>query len=131
MPLACGCDDYADYEDAAWYYMGNKYTTLPGKRRKRCCSCKTPLSPGVDVLSHARARMPNDEIESRIYGEDEPQVPLAPYYQCARCAGIFLSLQELGFCMDPTDNMDSLLAEYHRDYAKPPAPGFELKIKGD
>jgi hypothetical protein len=55
---------------------------------------------------------------------------MAPWYLCERCGGIFEALTELGFCMQPDENMDSMLAEYHRDYAKPPAPGFELKIKG-
>ena len=66
-------------------------------------------------------------MEEQIYGDE---VPLATWYLCERCAGIFLSLEELGLCAQPDESMDAQLAEYHRDYAKPPAAGFELKIRG-
>ena len=40
----------------------------------------------------------------------------------------YYNIADSRFCVDPTESMDSQLAEYYRDYAKPPAPGFTLKL---
>jgi hypothetical protein len=127
MPLACGCDDY-DGGDADYYYESLEFVPLATKNRRRCKSCKKVLEHGETVLKIARYRYWITEIEEKIYGDGEA-IPIADWYHCERCGGIFLSLQELGFCMDPNDKMDTVLSEYHRDYAKPPAPDFTLKIK--
>ena len=123
MSFACGCDDWGD--DADWYWNGSEFRPLDLKRGTRCKACKTLIKPGVVCLGMARFRSPETDIEERIYGEE---VPLADWYLCERCGDIYSSLKELGFCLDLTESMDAQLAEYHRDYAKPPAPGFELKI---
>ena len=123
MTLSCGCDDYGDH---AWYFEERGFSTLKTKRGRRCRSCKTLLKLGAECLRLARWRGPRTDVEDRIHGDE---VPLAAWYLCERCAGIYLSLEELGFCLNPEESMDSQLAEYHRDYAKPPAPGFELKLK--
>ena len=125
MTLSCGCDYDAD--GAEWYYDSNGvFRALDTKRARRCRACKTPLKPGTTVLQIARWRGPRDWIEESIHGEE---VPLAPWHLCERCGDIYASLTELGFCVDLTESMDAQLAEYHRDYAKPPAAGFELKLK--
>ena len=123
MSLSCGCDDWGD--DADWYWSDDKFVVLATKRSRRCRACKTILKPGTECLELTRFRGPRTDFEERIYGDE---VPLASRYLCERCAGIYLSLEELGFCLNPEESMDAQLAEYHRDYAKPPAPGFELKI---
>ena len=123
MTLSCGCDDWGD--DAAWYWNGERFEALVGKRSVRCKACKTLIKPGIECWHLDRFREPRTDFEERIYGDE---VPLASRYLCERCGGIYLSLEDLGFCLNPDENMDAQLAEYHRDYAKPPAPGFELKI---
>lgn len=123
MTLSCGCDDSGVH---AWYFEECGFSTLKTTRGRRCRSCKTPIKPGATCLELARDRAPRTDLEERIYGDE---VPLATWYLCERCGGIFLSLEELGFCVQPSESMDAQLAEYHRDYAKPPAPGFELKIR--
>ena len=124
MTLSCGCD----YDgDAAWYFEEVGFSTLKTKRGRRCRSCKTLLKLGAECLRLARWRGPRTDVEDRIHGDE---VPLAAWYLCERCGDIYSALTDLGFCVDLTESMDSQLAEYYRDYAKPPAPGFELKIRG-
>ena len=124
MTLSCGCD----YDgDADWYWNGSEFRPLELKRGTRCKACKTLIKPGVVCLALGRFRSPRADIEEDIYGDE---VPLADWHLCERCGDIYSSLTDLGFCVDLTESMDAQLAEYHRDYAKPPAPGFELKIRG-
>lgn len=126
MSLSCGCDyDVGDY---AWWFMEGKFAPLDTKRARRCCSCKQPISVGAECLELERWRSVNEDhdVEYRIYGDE---FPLVSWYLCERCAGIYLALEGLGFCIDLNESMESQLVEYHRDYAKPPAPGFELKLK--
>lgn len=127
MTLSCGCD--YDYDgDAEWYYdSNNRFKPLDTKRARRCRACKTLVKRGTTVLQIARWRGPKTDMEAHILGEDA-EIHLAPWYLCERCGDIYSSLTELGFCVDLTESMDAQLAEYHRDYAQPPAPGFELKI---
>ena len=124
MSLSCGCDSWGD--DAAWYWNGERFEALVGKRSVRCKACKALIKPGVECWHLDRFRGPRTDIEERIYSDE---VWLAAWHLCERCGDIYSSLTELGFCVDPTESMDSQLAEYYRDYAKPPAPGFELKLK--
>ena len=125
MSLSCGCDDWGD--DADWYWNGSEFRPLELKRGTRCKACKTLIKPGVVCLALDRFRGPKTDFEERIYGEDV-EITLASWYLCERCGDIYSSLTELGFCVDPTESMDSQLAEYYRDYAKPPAPGFTLNL---
>lgn len=123
MTLSCGCDDWGD--DAEWYWNGIDSRPLVSKRSARCRACKTLIKPGTECWHLDRYRSPRTDFEERIYGDE---VPLAAWHLCERCGDIYSSLTELGFCVDPTESMDSQLAEYHRDYAKPPAPGFALRL---
>ena len=126
MGLSCGCDSWGD--DAEWWFTEGPFSPLDTKRSRKCCSCKDRVSVGAECLELQRWRSVNEDhdVEYRIYGDE---FPLASWYLCERCAGIYLSLEELGFCVDLSESMESQLAEYHRDYAKRPAPGFELKLK--
>ena len=123
MSLSCGCDDFGD--DAAWYWNGERFEALVGKRSVRCKACKALIKPGIKCWHLDRLRPTRTDIEERIYSDE---VPLAAWHLCERCGDIYSSLTELGFCVDPTESMDSQLAEYYRDYAKPPAPGFALRL---
>jgi len=56
-----------------------------------------------------RFRSPNNDIEERIHGDE---VPLADWYMCEECGGLFFNFVELGFCISLGDNMFDLLEEY-------------------
>jgi len=113
MPLTCHC---GEDEDAAWYWREpNDYSVLEKpvgrSRRPRCQSCFTLVDFGSTVIKFERFRFANTDIEERIYGEGE-EIYLAPHYHCERCADLFFSLSELGFCVSPEECMLELVKEY-------------------
>lgn len=108
MSLSCYCGDTDEYE---WLYsFSEDFVRLNTTRRKRCSSCGILLNIGSECLKFYRERKANSEIEERIYGD---MVPLAPLHMCGECSEIFLNLDAVGYCLDPTENMHSLLREYH------------------
>jgi hypothetical protein len=102
MPLLCGYD----WNDVDWWYISpedfEQYTPMRGKR---CCSCKTMIRHGDSAGRFERGRYPNNDIEDRIYGSE---VPLAAWWMCERCAGLFFSLEDLGYSITLPDNMVTL-----------------------
>ncbi len=111
MTLTC----YCDCDDHAWWYEGvGEIAPLATKRSRRCCSCKVRIAVGEDCAAIPRYRHPEyDSIEERIYGEGG-EVPLATWYLCDRCAGLYESLDSLGFC----DLIGQNLIEVCREYAQ-------------
>ena len=87
------------------------YSALNTSRRKRCKSCGTLIEIGATVARFERNRFTRGDVEERIWGEGE-LVPLAEWYHCEACADQFFNLTELGFCVDPEENMFELLREY-------------------
>jgi len=69
------------------------------------------LKPGNTVAEVPRYRVPDTDIECRIYGEDG-EIPLASHFLCERCADIFFSLEELNYCVSAYENQMLLLEEY-------------------
>ena len=108
--LACDCD-YGD--DAEWWYDDTaEVVPLATKRMRRCCSCKERIAVGEDCKPFRRWRTPNyDSIEERIYGEGG-EVPLPTWYLCDRCAGLYESLDGLGFCNLLGQDMREVCREY-------------------
>jgi hypothetical protein len=106
--LACDCD-YGD--DVAWWHDGPREPKpLATKRMRRCCSCKDRISVGDECVEFVRWHNPGeDSIEYRIYGED---VPLASWWMCERCAGLYESLDGLGFCNLLGQDLRSVCREY-------------------
>jgi hypothetical protein len=95
MTLSCYCD-----EDASdwWYTSDGEVGPLATKRSRRCCSCKDRIAVGDDCRAFVRWQNPRpDSIAERIYGEGGEE-PLATWYMCDRCAGLYESLDSLGFC---------------------------------
>ena len=112
MGLNCEChnDDY----DAAWYFqVDDDFSILKTKRSRRCRSCNVVIRPGDTCLHFRRTRAPETDIEERIYGDDWEAVPLAAWYQCEKCGEQYLNLHDKGYCIQPDDNVFSLLKEYH------------------
>lgn len=107
MSLYCYCG-----EDFDWFYEANtKFSILDTKRWRKCCSCKTRLDPGAEVLKFIRHRAPHSYIEEAIYGDE---VPLASMYMCEECGGLFMALEELGYCITLDEEpMRELVAQYN------------------
>lgn len=93
--LSCSCD-YGDYE--WWYDGGREVAPLSTRRWRKCCSCRDLVRPGEDAKEFVRWRNAGyDTIEERIYGEGG-EVPMPSWWMCDRCAGLYESLDSLGFC---------------------------------
>ena len=109
--LTCECGD-GDY---AWWYDDHKEVAPLGtKRMRRCCSCNDRIAVGDDCKAFPRWRYPNQgSIEERIYG-DGGEVPMPTWYLCDRCAGLYESLDSLGFC----DLLGQDLRATCREYAE-------------
>ena len=118
MALACECPSDYDGEAAWYYYAPSNFNILETTKRKRCISCGKLIDIGADVLEFQRYRYPITEIEEKILGESTP-VSLASQYMCFSCGGIYLSLTELGFCVDIEVPMALTIKEYQIEYAHP------------
>ena len=96
-----------------WYWSPGGYTEAPpGRRRRRCCSCRELIAHGATVARFERARAPVTDAEA----DRSDEVPLAPWWMCERCADVFFSLEDLGFCLDLDHNVMRTLAEYQARY---------------
>jgi hypothetical protein len=107
MGLTCEAKFNGDCE---WYYnQPEDYENLAGKRRKRCCSCKTLINIGDLALPFPRWRSPKTDIEESICGDE---ISLATMYMCEKCGDIAMNLNAIGYCTVPGDDMRELLKEY-------------------
>lgn len=113
MGLTCECGDF----DSDWYWQDvSDYKPLNTKRSRKCCSCGDKIRPGDTCISFDRYRAPSERanyIEERIYGDE---VPLPDWFMCERCADLFNSLSELGFCIGLGQDMRELAREYAAVY---------------
>lgn len=112
MSLSCECDPY----DGEWWYLKPKdYVTAPVLgRRHRCCSCKAFIKP-LSLCGRFERERTATEFEEFRLGVTE--IGLAPYWMCESCFDLYLSLEELGFCIELPDNMRELVREYAEVYA--------------
>lgn len=103
MALSCNCD--FEPEPGDWYwYPPEDFTRMPVlKRRKKCVSCNSILEPKSLVLRFNRCKIPDTDVECKIYGVDG-EIPLAAWYLCERCGEIWLNLADIGYkCVNPND----------------------------
>lgn len=112
MPLGCGCDWEPEPGMVCWYGPDD-YSTLDTKRSRVCENCGHKIEPGALVAKFRRYKVPEHDIEERIYGDGyESGVPRAPQFLCEKCADQWFSLDELGFhCVSPQEVTDCI-----RDY---------------
>jgi hypothetical protein len=111
MALSCSC---REWDGDGWYYFPPEdFETLKTKKSRRCKSCYAVIKPGDECVSFARYRGVKDDVEANIYGDDYCEIPIATWYQCAKCGEIALNLSALGYCVPPDENMYGLLREYH------------------
>lgn len=106
MSISCSCDS----DDAEWYYTPKEdFSILQTKRSRKCCSCGSKLSVGSEVLHFVRWKSPETYVEERIYGDE---VPLASWYMCETCGGLYMAVQDLGMCCDISENIAGQIKEY-------------------
>ncbi len=114
MSLSCECSDFD--EGADWYFRSAEdFTELDTKRSRKCCSCKSKLTPGTVVLKLQRWRSPREDcnyLEERIYGDE---VPMPAWYMCEKCGGLYMSVSDLGFCCDISENIAEQILEYRTE----------------
>lgn len=108
MSLTCYCDHDYDYD---WFYEADDYAPLNTKRSRKCCSCSARISVGDTSMRLVCSRYAKYEIEYRIYGCG-PEVPMPSLYLCETCADLHLSLTELGYCVNATDDRRDLVRQY-------------------
>jgi hypothetical protein len=117
MGLTCTCDgDYYEPGAKVWY-APRDYKPLETKRSRKCCSCGDRIAVGATSCEVPRVKVPGTDIECRIYGE-EGEVPRASAYLCERCADLYFSLEELGYCVPPYEDQRELVRDYadmHRE----------------
>lgn len=113
--LSCYCNDDYDHDDHNWWYWyPTNYKPMRWfPRRKRCTSCEKIINHRELVVEIPRTRGARDDIEAMIYGDGPEAITIASGYMCEYCADIYFSLDELGFCVNPYENMVELLDEYH------------------
>jgi len=108
--LSCSCDEW---DGEGWYYIPpndfSELSLLETRKRKRCCSCNMLINFNEYCLEFERLRSPRSYIEESIYCDT---VPLSSYYMCFDCGGIFLNLENLGYCINIEEPMRTLLEEY-------------------
>jgi hypothetical protein len=108
MSLSCYCES----DDPDWWFTTNQdFSTLSTKRGRKCCSCRTRIAPGDCVLEFRRWRNPKYDVEDHIYGECG-EVPLAPWFMCEVCGGLFFAIEELDMCCDIQKNIASQIREF-------------------
>lgn len=116
MSLSCSCDWDPDPGEW-WYEIPDDYSVLDTKRRQRCAAtgCGCLIDVGATVAKFRRRKVPETDVEVRIYGEDG-EIPLADWYLCEECADLWFSLYELGFeCVGPNDVRNDA-KEYAENY---------------
>lgn len=110
MSLSCECD----FDGDGWTYthaMPLDFIPLKTKRAHRCCSCKTLVRPGEDIVELDRYRPARNYIEERIYGES-CDVPMASWILCEECGGLFMAIHDLGICWIAGTNIKEDVREW-------------------
>lgn len=115
MPLSCDCGEWDG--EGVGYLTPDDFKHLIAKRSRRCKSCNAKIKPGQTCLEFERFHYPQDDIEERIYGDGE-EIPNASWHLCVPCGEIFFNLDDLGFCVNPDENMEALLYEYRTEIIK-------------
>lgn len=107
MALSCSCDFELEPGIKRWI-ADEDFSKMPLlSRRKKCCSCNNLLEPGSEVVKITRNKVPETDVEIKIYGEDG-EIPLATWYLCEKCGEIYLTLTEIGYkCIYPPDTLDA------------------------
>jgi len=108
MPLSCSCDDDGDW----WHEPPDDYSTLDTKRCRKCASCRGRIPVGALVL----------KVRCWRYFRGDAEIAMPNRYLCERCGDLWLSLTELGFCLNLGEDMRELVRDYAEIQRKRRAP---------
>lgn len=121
MP-ACGCHydfDPSDVDDW-WEYTDDNFKIFPHDRRRvRCKECGRFIDHGEECFEFRRFRHAKGPVEEKIH--DDNPISMASWFHCMECAGLFLSLAEYGYCVQP-DDVHEVLCEHWEE------TGFDQKM---
>lgn len=110
MALACDNDYYPEPGEVTWW-PATTWTRHSRKRIPKCVSCGTRVPAEKDCLEFARFKVPDSDIEVRIYGEDG-EIPRASKFMCWECGWRYLALHRHGYAINIYDNMAALMREH-------------------
>lgn len=114
MGLSCEYDYEPEPGDVCWGWP-DKMEPLPTRRSRKCCSCGARIEPGAMSLRFKRWKVPEHDVEIRIYGEDSdcgpPRPPLFHCFDCGNLA-LFLLSPPLNYGFNITDDMRELAKEH-------------------
>lgn len=112
MSLSCLCVEPPNGYD--YYFTTNlEIAPLGTKRWLRCRSCKATIAPGNDCLEFRRSRPASTDYELCKFGDKLDAIKLGSIYHCESCAGLYMALDELGYCISPDEDMRELVCEYN------------------
>ena len=109
MGLSCSCE--FDIEAGSWFWQdSSRLKPMEArKRRVKCCACKGLINEGDNVVEFYRfMALHEDSIEYRIHGESRP---IASFFECEECTELREAIEELGYCVNLGDHMQSLIQE--------------------
>lgn len=113
--LSCDYDDYAEPGDVYWYGPNrNDWRAYDFKRARKCCSCGSRIKPtgfGKDYLEFTRYKIPDGDVEVRIYGEDG-EVPRASWFMCFECGWRYYFLDRFGYAIRIYESMQDLMGQH-------------------
>lgn len=114
MGLSCSCDYELEPGMVCWEHPAA--TKLNTKTKRKCHSCGATIHIGDDCAELGRFKVPDTDIEIRIYGEDG-EIPRAPKFMCETCHDLLLNLEELGYCVQPWEDQRELVKQYAEMHA--------------
>jgi len=108
------CDyDWDPKPGAICWTACNKIAPCDRKRATKCRSCNNIVRPGELSAKFKRWKIPECEIERKIYGEEyENGPPRAPYFLCLDCANIYFFLCTFQYAININENMHDLAKEH-------------------
>lgn len=108
MSLSCSTNDDGDYD--SWWTLADESGVLNAKRSRKCYSCNEKIAIGDPCRAVFRYRLPDNDIEERIHGDE---VPLSTKYLCETCTDLADSLFEQNFCFSLGDeSLKQQIADY-------------------
>jgi hypothetical protein len=114
MSLYCSAYGGDDWGDWHWYPPQDE-APLATKRSRRCCSCKTIIKVGDIARKIERCRPATEWEETRGFGTE---MWLADWYLCETCGDLADSLEELGYCYEIGESLQSQIKEYRDEGGK-------------
>jgi hypothetical protein len=116
--MTLSCDYECDYEPGMlMWHIPNQWTTHNKRLKQKCCSCDALVPRETKCLEFRRYKVPEHDVEIRIWGEDGDGGPArASAFMCFECGWRYLALERHGYAINIYDDMRTLMIE-HDDLA--------------